>query len=224
MNFLGRNIKAAIFDLDGTLIDSTEVWDRVDAQFFVARNMDIPEDYSKKIAHIGLDEAAIFTKETYGIKESIEEILDEWYRLSKKQYEEEIELKPYTIELLEYLKKNGVKLSIATANTKDLYMPCLKRLKIYDYFDVIVDVDETKVGKNDAALYNTTIARLNVRPEETVVFEDIPVGLKTAYNNNYLTIAVYDKHSISETYNKKKYSHLFIDNFMEFIDYAKREN
>ena len=205
MELFGRKVRAAIFDIDGTLIDSTNVWTRVDTEFFGSRGMKIPEGYVDSIAHIGLEQAAKFTKETYGIKESPKEIMEEWYRYSKKQYEEIIELKKNVKEYLQYLKNNNIKIAAATANSKDLYEPCLKRLGIYDFFDVIVDVDEVKCGKNDVTLYKETSKRIGEKPENTLVFEDISVGLKTAFENRYISIAVYDEDAAFENDLKKKY-------------------
>lgn len=217
MKILDREIKAIIFDLDGTLIDSSNVWVKVDTQFFNSRGMEIPPTYVDDIAHIGLTEAAIVTKEKYHIKESIEEIMEEWKQSSINQYKYEIQLKPHVYEYLLKLKENNVKLAVATANSKEYYEPCLKRLKIYDLFDVIADVNEVNAGKNSVKLYKHVADKLNENIENIAVFEDISVGLKTAYENGFLSVAVYDEHSAKEDHLKKQYSHLFIYDFKELI-------
>ena len=217
MKILDREIKAIIFDLDGTLIDSSNVWVKVDTQFFNSRGMEIPPTYVDDIAHIGLKEAAMVTKEKYNIKESIEEIMEEWKQSSINQYKYEIPLKPHAYEYLLKLKENNIKLAIATANSKEYYEPCLKRLKVFDFFDVIADVNEVNAGKNSVKLYKYVADKLNENIENIAVFEDISVGLKTAYENGFLSIAVYDDHSSKEDDLKKKYSHLFIYDFKELI-------
>ena len=65
MKIINKEIKGVIFDLDGTLLDSTFVWNEVDMKFFNRRNMEIPPTYVEDIAHIGLKEAAIYTKNKY---------------------------------------------------------------------------------------------------------------------------------------------------------------
>lgn len=212
-----KKVKAIIFDLDGTLIDSNNIWSDIDKAFFNKRGMDIPTTYVDDIAHIGLYEAAIYTKNTYNIKESIEEIMQEWKQGSANKYLYEIPLKPNALNLLEKLKKENIKLAIATANNKELYIPCLKRLKVYEYFDFIADVDIVKKGKNSVELYDYVAEKLNVKREETAVFEDIAVGLKTAYENGYISVAVYDKNSIKDEELKRKYSHLYINDFKELL-------
>ena len=156
-------------------------------------------------------------KEKYNIKESIEEIMAEWRQTSIDQYLYEIQLKPNVYEYLSKLKENNIKMAIATANDPELYEPCLKRLKIYDFFDVIGDVNIVNAGKNSVKLYKYVADKLNEDVENIAVFEDISVGLKTAYENGFLAIAVYDEHSKKEDHLKEKYSHLFIHDFAELL-------
>lgn len=217
MKILNREIKAVIFDLDGTLLDSTNIWGKIDIEFFKVRNRTVPATYAQDIAHIGLSEAAKLTIEKYGIESTVEEILQEWRDLSLHQYLYEVKLKPHAYDLLLKLKKENIKMAVATANDRALYEPCLKRLGIYDFFVTIEDVEKVKAGKNSVKLYNHVSSILNEKPENTAVFEDIYIGLKTAYENNYLSIAVYDEHSKKDDDLKRKYSHLFIHDFNELL-------
>ncbi len=179
--------------------------------------MEIPKNYVDEIAHIGLYDAAVFTKNKYHITDSIESIIEEWRELAKNEYLYNIPLKNNVIEFLTKLKKSNVKIALATASDKNLYVPCLKRLKIYDFFDYIADVDIVGAGKEDVKLYNHVASVLNVSPEKTAVFEDIAINLKTAYENNYVAIGVYDEYSTKEDELKKKYSYKFIKDFKKLL-------
>lgn len=221
MKLLNKEIKAAIFDMDGTLINSTGIWHDIDKAFFAKRGMDIPPEYAQKIVHLGLSQAANYTKKAYGFTESEEEIIKEWHDMSIDMYRFKVELKEGAIELLELLKQNNIKLAIATANDENLYRPCIERLGIGKYFDEIADVNNAKEGKNSAKIYLDLAKKLGSTPENTIVLEDMPTCVKTAHNSGFFTIAVYDNSSKDYDEQKKANSELFIDNFNDLINLIK---
>jgi len=90
--------RAALFDLDGTLLDSMYVWRRVDELFFQARNMRAPEDYGRALAGKSYRESAEYTIERFGLKEKWEDIVDEWTCMSENEYAHHVKLKPGALE------------------------------------------------------------------------------------------------------------------------------
>lgn len=221
MKILDSEIDAVIFDMDGTLIDSTGLWHEIDKRFFAKRNMDLPKDYAQKIVHLGLKQAAIFTKKEYGIKETPDEIIQEWRQMAIDFYVNEVQLKEGATALLNFFKSNGLKLSIATANDAELYMPCVNRLDIGSYFDFIDDVNVSQKGKEDGKIYLDLVEKMCSKPENTLVLEDMPTCLKTVHNLGFLTIAVYDDASKQFEEEKRSNSDLFINNFDELIKLLK---
>ena len=222
MKLLGHDIKAAILDMDGTLIDSTSLWHDIDRRFFEKRGMQIPEEYAQHIVHLGLQQAAVYTKEAYGFKESPEEIMEEWHQMSLNIYQNDVALKPGVIELLELFKSLGVKMAIATANDEQLYMPCIKRLGIEQYFDFIADVNVVQEGKHSAKIYQYLAEKMLTKPENTLVIEDMPTCVKTAHDSGFVTIAVYDKASEKYDNDKRINSDLFVDNLNELRDIIEK--
>lgn len=218
MKLLNRDIKLAIFDLDGTLLDSTYIWAQIDFDFFNKRGKELPPNYFHEICHLGLVGAAKYTKEKYGINEKEEDMIKEWREASIHYYSDVLTLKPHAKEFLEYLKANGVVLSLATVNDEELYVPCLKRLGILDYFDLIKDVNSVKKGKESPELYHSINEYFNIHIDNTVVFEDIVLGLKTAHDNGYLTIAVDDVASKDTLKEKKENSDCYIYDFKELLN------
>lgn len=221
MNLLGKNFKSAIFDMDGTLIDSTGLWHEIDINFFAKRGMELPEGYTQHIVHLGLKEAARYTKKTYHLEESEKDIMNEWYQMSVDMYRYNVPLKEGALELLELLKKNNIKMAIATANDEELYKPCIERLDIAKYFDFIADVDNAKEGKQSAKIYLDLAEKLDSEPQETLVFEDMPVCVKTAFNSGFITISVFDNSSKNYEDVKRNNSHLYINSFNEIIKLLK---
>lgn len=217
MNIAGKEIKLAILDLDGTLVESTGIWHQIDVDFFAKRGMQLPENYFDAICHLGLKGSATYTKNTYNLPESEEEIIKEWQDASKYQYLYKVQLKPYVKEFLEYLKKNNVVITLATANDKEFYEPCMKRLGIYDYFDFFMDVNTVKEGKHSPRIYEAINEKYNIAKENTIVVEDIATSLQTAYEAGYITIGVDDAASRNTIEEKKKFSYLYLNNFNEIF-------
>ena len=221
MKLLGKEIKAVIFDMDGTLIDSTGIWHEIDKAFFNKRNMELPADYAQHIVHLGLTQAAIYTKETYHLQESVQDIIKEWHDMSVDMYKYHVPLKEGTLELLELFKSNSVKMAIATANDEPLYRPCIERLGIGDYFDAIADVNTAKEGKQSAKIYLDLAKKMGAKPQNTLVLEDMPTCVKTAFKSGFITVAVYDNASKDYDEEKKNNSILFINNFYELLEALK---
>lgn len=218
MELLGRDIRLAIIDLDGTLADSTSLWKEIDKKFFAKRGMDVPSLYGEQIVHMGLQQGAEWTVKLFLPNERPEDLILEWREASQKAYEEEIPLKPGAKEALEALKRRGVHLSLATANSEELYVPCLKRTGIYDDFEQILDVKSIESGKKSSKIYDTLAERFHVEKENVVVFEDALEAITTAHNAGYLSIGVFDPESSLSKIENQKHCDLFLKNWQQFLD------
>ncbi|MCR5079279.1 MAG: HAD family phosphatase [Bacilli bacterium] len=218
MEFNGNKILLAIFDLDGTLADSTSLWSDIDRIFFARRNKEVPLTYGEEIAHIGLKAAAKLTKAKYLPDEEEIDILNEWHELSLQAYKDTIPLKPYAREVLESLKEEGVTIALATANSKELYLPLLERTSIANHFSLIKDVSSCKLGKDSPEIYEMVRSYFGVSSSNTLVIEDSLVALKTAKSHGYNVIGVYDKNTVTDIEASKSASHLYIHSLKELLD------
>lgn len=224
MHFLGHEIKLAILDLDGTLLASTSLWQGIDKEFFARRGMEVPPKYGELIIPLGLAKGAIFTKEEYGLEDSVESILNEWHQMAVEAYRNDIQLKPYARELLELLKANGLKLALATANSQELYEPCMKRLGILDFFDYITDVHIVNEGKNSSRIYDIITEHFGLQKENVVVIEDALGAMTTAHDAGYLTIGVFDPNTTKNRAGCEQNCDLFLENFAPFVERIQNEN
>ena len=189
-------MKAALFDLDGTLLDSMYVWHRVDELFFARRGMELPEDYSRAVASLGFRRTAVYTKERFGLPESLEQIMDEWSRDAQAEYAERVPLKEGSREFLERLRERGVRLCVVTALCREMYEPCLARNGVLDLFEFVLTADQAADGnKKDGSLYRMAAERLGVSPEDCAVFEDIPEAVLGAKKAGMRVFCVIDPHS-----------------------------
>ena len=171
---LKSGIKAALFDLDGTLLDSMNVWSDVDVIFFSRRGIEMPEDYPRSISGKSYLGAARYTKERFGLDASVEEIAAEWTEIAREQYAFSVRLKPGAKKLLENLKAQGVRLAAVTTLVRALYEPCLMRNGIYRLFDLCLSTDEAgSSSKSDGRIFAQAAGRLGAEHAACAVFEDV---------------------------------------------------
>ena len=207
--------EAVIFDLDGTLLDSLGIWSEIDSRFFQMHGLPVPEDYNQRIAHKNFRDIAIFTKEEYGFKESIDEIMKIWDDWSKEEYQKKIQTKPGARELVKELYRQGYPLAVVTSNRGELFEPCLVRNGIYGCFSVILNTNDLKTTKAEPFIFLEASRLMNVEPSKTLVFDDVSAALKTAKEAGYTTVGIYDKVNLPDLDNIMKYSDYFLGSFLE---------
>ncbi len=183
---------AALFDMDGTILDSMGVWAQVDRVFFERRGMRVPETYTTDIAGLSFRETAEYTRRVYGIADDVQTIMTEWNDLSEQAYKTDIMLKPFALEYIQKLRREGVKLAVATALTERLYKPALQNNGILDMFDAFSSTEETKQSKASGEIYLLAARRLGVKPENCRVYEDIYEGLAGAKKAGMYAVYVHD--------------------------------
>lgn len=190
-----KKIKAAIFDLDGTLVDSMWVWQQIDIDYLASKNLKVPSTLKDEISHLSFTDVALYFKNTFNINDNIETILDTWNKMAFEHYSNNVKLKPGVLNYLQYLKNKGIKVGLASSNNLLLIETVLKSNGIYEYFDSITTTDEAKKNKSNPDVYLLAAHKLNTAPTDCVVFEDIVEAVKGAKLANMSVIAVYDESS-----------------------------
>ena len=182
----GNQGKGAIFDLDGTLLDSMGVWDQVDIDFLSKRGIDVPDDYMTKVAAMQFRQIAEYTIARFSLTDTPEELMDEWDHMARVMYATVVEAKPYAREYLAQLKESGAKLAVATSLPPMLREPAMKHVGIFGYFDEVVSVDDAgDVGKDQPDVYLLAASRL----------EDLLIGMRSAKSVGMKVWAMHDDSS-----------------------------
>ncbi len=190
------DFQGAIFDLDGTLLDSMYVWQRVDEMYFESRGMQVPEDYGRELAGLSYRESAEYTKARFGFPEPWEEIVAQWTELAREEYACRVPLKDGAREYLTTLRRSGVRLAVATALPEYLYLPCLEHLGILNLFDALCSTEDTDGrGKAGGEVFLLAAHRLGIAPENCVVYEDVLEGIRGARRAGMRAYCVLDEAS-----------------------------
>jgi len=212
-----NNIEAVIFDLDGTLIDSMNIWAKIDEEYLGNFGLTVPEKLQEEITHLTLTETALYFKENFNIENTIEDIISTWHDTAFYHYSNTIKLKDGVIPYLKSLKDMNIKIALATSNSVPLLEATLKNNGIYDYFDAITTTEEVKKSKDNPDIYLLSAKKLNVSPERCLVFEDIVQAVNGAKLAGMKVYSVYDESSKSQKEELIRLSDKYILTFNELL-------
>ena len=187
-----KEVDAVIFDMDGTLLNTLWAWKNSTSNFLRSRGIEPPENIDAEMAALSLLEGAREIKKRYGFKESPEELLEEVLATVRKFYEEDAMPKPGVPGVLQALKKQGIKICVATASDREFAEAAFKRTGLMEYIDFIITCDEVGVGKQNPLVYETALKKLGTDRKRTLVVEDALHALQTAKKAGFPTAGVYE--------------------------------
>lgn len=206
-------IEAVIFDLDGSLVDSMWLWRAIDIEYLGRFGIALPEKLQSEIEGMSFHETAVYFKERFLIPDSLEQIKDTWNRMAWDKYEKEVPLKPGVREFLDGCRARGIKLGIATSNSRELMDNIALVHGLKDYFSCIMTGSEVKRGKPAPDIYLTVADRIGVAPENCLVFEDIVPGILAGKNAGMCVCAVEDVYSGPQRESKRALADYYIEDF-----------
>lgn len=205
-----NQIKAVIFDLDGTLVDSMGIWRDIDIKFLTERGIEYQDDLQEKIEGMSFTETANFFKNYYRLSETEAELKNIWNQMAEDKYRYEVPAKPGALEFLEYLKSQGIKMGIATSNSDELIRAVNEAYHFDDYMSCIVTSCSVNKGKPAPDVYLEAARQLGTDPKECLVFEDIVKGIEAGKSAGMKVCAVEDEYSAAYREEKRKISDYYI--------------
>ena len=214
-----KKITAAIFDLDGTILDSMPMWMTCGERYISSLGLEPEEKLGEKLLSMSMKEGADYLRKRYRLTFSDEEIFKGIDSVLTKTYAEEIQFKDGAEEFLSKLKKSGTKIALCTNTDRELFLPALKRLDVEKYFDFIFTTSEMGMSKQHAETFLSVCDALGTTKEETWVFEDALYSIRTAFKAGLKTCGIYDQASQSDSPQIKENSTIYCKNYEEAEKY-----
>lgn len=208
-------LKAAIFDVDGVLLDSMCIWEEAGERFLRGLGVQAAPGLSETLFPMSIREGAAYLKCEYGLSLEIPEIMAGIGKTVEEFYFQEAPLKPGAAEFLQALTDRGISIAAATSSEKEHIERAFQRLGIIRYFRRIVTCTEVGAGKTSPAVYLQAAGFLGSNPEETVVFEDALYALRTAKAAGFHTVGMYDRSSEGDQETLRQEAKLYLTGFAQ---------
>ena len=182
--------KYAIFDMDGTLIDSMVFWKNLATEYLTSKGiLQIPADILEQIKPMTMSESAALFRREFGLTGDVEAQMNE---MMEDHYRNDIPLKPGAWEYLENLHRQGVRMCVASATAEHLMESCLTRLGVRQYFEFLLSCETVGAGKRSPLVYQESARRLGTVPGEIAVYEDALYAVQTAKAAGFHVVGMYD--------------------------------
>ena len=211
-----ENIKAVIFDMDGTLVSSMHLWQRLLPDFLKNHGLVASSEMLARVNYMSFDQSSPYVVSEFPqLKMTPEEVRAEWMEMIYEDYSERVLLKPGAKEFMLKLREKGIKIAIATACVKKLAEACLENNGVSELIDVITYAEDVGCGKDNPKIYEMCLKELGCRADEAILFEDILVPIQTAARIGLRAVAVEDEAAASERKEIKKAANMYIRDFRE---------
>ena len=185
----------SIFDVDGTILDSMEVWNTLASQYVQSLGMAPEKNLDEIVSDMSLEQSAIYLKNHYKINKQEERIISEILNFISDFYEYEVKLMPGFKEFISHYDSMNV---IGTSCDEELVKIALNRLGVLNYFEDIITCSKVNKSKDDPDFYLACAQFLNQRPEDIVVFEDADYCIDVARKVGFKVIKIKDWRDLNE--------------------------
>ncbi|MBP5264704.1 MAG: HAD family phosphatase [Lachnospiraceae bacterium] len=187
-------IRAVLFDMDGTLIDTEKYyrvfWPKAMAEF----GYKMTDEQVLSMRSLGRPFAPARLKEWFGEELDYYAVRARRTEMMEAQLDiDGIQLKPGAVEILEELRRRGILAAVATATPPERTEKYLGLTGIRPYFSKIISATQVKEGKPSPDIYLYACEQLGLAPEECMAVEDAPNGILAAYRAGLRVVMVPDQ-------------------------------
>lgn len=206
----------AIFDVDGTLLDSMPIWENAGGKYLQTLGIVARPELGEILFPMSMEDAAAYMKKEYALSETIEEIVAGVTGVIDDFYRNQVPLKEGAEYLLQELKARGVRMVIATSGDKELVEAAFFRLGVREYFEKIFTCTEVGAGKSKPDIFLKAAEFLKMSPEEIWVFEDALHAIETAKNAGFPVAGIHDKSSERQREEIEKVCDIYLEKLKNF--------
>lgn len=187
------NIKGAIFDQDGLLIDTEIIYGKCWKQAGTEFGIVVTDEYHGSLCGRGLKEVIQRARETFPQIDPEAFVRRALSLSAKMQLSCTPDVKPGAREILQYCKEHGIRTSVASSSTRQCVEHNLTVTDLIQYFDEITTGEEVTNGKPAPDIFLRAASKLGVDPKDCVIFEDAPSGIQAAHAAGSLAVMVPDR-------------------------------
>lgn len=212
-------IKGAIFDADGTLLDSMGMWDTVGERYLASLGIAARPGLRQILFPLSLSQCAVYLKESYGLPDTCQEIEDGINGTIRAFYAQEVQAKAGARAFLTGLRQRGVSITLATATDREVITLGLRRTGLLPLLDGLVTCGDLGVDKRTPTIFHYARDWMGTATEETWVFEDAVHAAQTAYQAGYRVAGVADPYSDQEAL--RRTCHLYLPDLTDLAGFCQ---
>ena len=216
-------LQSAIFDMDGTLLDSMPIWEHLCSDLLREWGAEPEPGLDSKVNVMTMRQGAEYCKKQYHLPMRVEEIVDAVHSRVEDFYHSQVQAKPGVQKFLSLLKMEGVWMYVATATDRSLAEAALRHAGIDQYFRGLLTCPEVGEGKDSPEIYERAMRRLRSTKKDTVVFEDALHAIQTAKAAGFRVAAVYDRSAEADQPAIQAAADYYIRSFEEMFETARLE-
>ena len=212
-------IRGAIFDLDGVLLDSMEIWNDLGERYLLKHGIQPEPGLRDTLFSMSMEQGVTYLKEQYQLSKTPQEIMEGLQEMLQDFYFYEVKAKAGAKDLLIFLKERGVSMTAATSSPREHAIRALQRTGLLEYLEKIDTTSEVGESKHSPLIYRISAEYMRIKPEETLVFEDSLYALQTAKQDGFRIVGVYDSEGETDQAGVKEISEVYLKTLMEFPAY-----